>query len=79
LKQGYSCLKLHHLIHQGAAIIQPRLLSGDFTVPAGSSYEEKKLYLQFIQRLEKARELDPGAGKKIQEALREAMTKQGSS
>jgi hypothetical protein len=39
---------------------------GDFTVPSGSSYEERELYLQFIQRLDAAGALKPGAEKKVQ-------------
>jgi hypothetical protein len=44
-----------------------------FTVPAGSSYDERALYLQFIQRLDAAGALNPGARQKIEEELRRAM------
>jgi hypothetical protein len=44
------------------------------TIPADTTAEEKELYLQFIRRIDS--ELKPGAGKKIQEALREAIAKQ---
>lgn len=44
-----------------------------FTVPMGSSYGEKALYLQFIQRLDDAGALRPGARIQIEEALRRAM------
>ena len=48
------------------------------TIPADSSYEEKALYLKFIQRLDAADALKPpGVGQKIQEALRSAMALQG--
>jgi hypothetical protein len=47
---------------------------GDFTVPHGSSYQEKELYLQFIRRLDAKGRLPPGKGKQVQEPLRRAMT-----
>jgi hypothetical protein len=48
------------------------------TIPANSSYDEKALYLKFIQRLDAGDALTPpGAGTKIQEALRSAMALQG--
>ena len=48
------------------------------TIPDDSSYEEKALYLKFIQRLDAAGALKPpGVGQKIQEALRNAMALQG--
>jgi hypothetical protein len=37
----------------------------DFTVPAGSSYAEKELYLQFIQRLNATGALKPGAAQRL--------------
>ncbi len=49
-----------------------------FAVPMGSSYAEKALYLQFIQRLDAAGALKPGTGQKVQEELRRAMEAQGS-
>lgn len=48
-----------------------------FIVPMGSSYTEKALYLQFIQRLEAAGALKPGACKRVTEELRRAMEAQG--
>ena len=48
-----------------------------FIVPDGSSYEEKALYLQFIQRLDAAGSLKPGAGQKVAEELRRAMRAPG--
>src|SRR4051812_9805806 len=36
---------------------------GAFTVPAGTSYAEKDLYLQFVRRLNAAGELKPNGGK----------------
>jgi hypothetical protein len=53
-------------------------LSGSMVPPLGSSYAEKALYLQFIQRLDAAGALKPGARQKVQEALRRAMDAQGS-
>ncbi len=50
---------------------------GKFTVPMGSSYAEKMLYLQFIQRLDNARKLNPGTRQKIEEELLRAMKEQG--
>ena len=49
-----------------------------FTVPTGSSYAEKALYLQFVQRLDAAGSLKPGTGQKVQEEIRRAMEAQGS-
>jgi hypothetical protein len=49
-----------------------------FTVPMGSSDAEKALYLQFIQRLDAAGVLKPGAAQKVKEDLRRAMELQGS-
>ena len=50
-----------------------RFFLAAFIVPMGSSYEEKALYLQFIQRLDAAGALKPGAGQKVVEDLRRAM------
>lgn len=47
-----------------------------FTVPLGSNYTEKALYLQFIQRLDAAGSLKPGAGQRIEAELRRAMASQ---
>ena len=47
-----------------------------FIVPMGSSYAERALYLQFIQRLDAAGSLKPGAGQQIEEVLRLAMRAQ---
>lgn len=44
-----------------------------FAVPAGSSREERELYLRFIERLDDSGALKPGAGQKIREDLRRAM------
>jgi hypothetical protein len=52
---------------------------GAFTVPFGSSHEEKALYLQFIQRLEATGQLKPGEEKRIEAALRQAMEAQKPS
>src|SRR5262249_39354611 len=41
--------------------------------PAGSSYEERQLHLQFLQRLEAAGKLPPGDWPKVMEDLRRAM------
>jgi hypothetical protein len=49
-----------------------------FTIPKGSSYAEKALYLQFIQRLDATGALKSGVGQKVQEELRHAMEVQGS-
>jgi hypothetical protein len=49
-----------------------------FTVPMESSYAEKALYLQFIQRLDAEGALKPGAGQRVQDELRRAMEAQGS-
>jgi hypothetical protein len=48
-----------------------------FIVPAGSGYEERALYLQFIQRLDAAGGLRPGAREKIEADLKRAMEAQG--
>ena len=45
----------------------------NFVVPAGSNEEERRLYLQFIQRLVAAGEINPGDGDKIEEVLRRAI------
>jgi hypothetical protein len=51
------------------------LLNSGFTVvPFGSSYDEKILYLKFIQSLD-ASELPPKTAEKIQVALRRAIIK----
>jgi len=47
-----------------------------FTVPMDSSHAEKALYLQFIQRLDTAGTLKPGARQAIEDALRHAMNSQ---
>jgi hypothetical protein len=52
---------------------------GAFTVPVATSYEEKDLYLQFVQRLNAANELRPNGGKKVVEALQRAMAAQSRS
>ncbi len=44
-----------------------------FNVPAGSNYDERTLYLQFIQRLDAAGALVPGVRQKIEEEFRRAM------
>jgi len=44
-----------------------------FTPPGGSSYAEKALYVQLIQRMDKLGELKPGARETIEQALRHAM------
>jgi hypothetical protein len=49
-----------------------------FTVPFGSSYEEKEMYIQFIKRLDETKILKAGSAKKIEEDLRKAMGQQGS-
>lgn len=48
-----------------------------FMPPMGSSYGEKGLYLQFIQRLDAARALKPGAREQVEKQLRDAMAQQG--
>src|SRR5688572_25130451 len=50
---------------------------GAFTVPAGTCYAEKALYLGFVERLTAAGELRPGGGGRIGESLRRAMAAQG--
>ena len=50
----------------------------NFTVPAGSSYEERELYLRFIQRLDAADALKSGAAQQIQDNLRRSMDAQES-
>lgn len=47
-----------------------------FTVPMGSSHAERGLYLQFIQRLDAAGKLKPGARQQIEDALRHAIKAQ---
>jgi|GEM_PF-1943216 len=47
-----------------------------FTVPMGSSHAERALYLQFIQRLDAAGSLKPGARQPIEQALLHAMKTQ---
>ena|SRR5215216_1218121 len=47
-----------------------------FTVPGGSSHAERALYLQFIQRLDAAGILKPGARQQIEQSLRHAMKTQ---
>lgn len=44
-----------------------------FNVPGGSSYEERLLYLQFIQRLVAAGKLNPEVGQEVEAKLRRAM------
>jgi hypothetical protein len=44
-----------------------------FTVPMGSSYAEKALYLQLIHRLNDADALEIGVGQKVEEELWRAM------
>lgn len=48
------------------------LLEG-FTVPAGSNQTERELYIQFIQRLEAAGALKPGAAPGIVATLRSSL------
>jgi hypothetical protein len=50
----------------------------NFTVPEGSSYQEKELYFQFIRQLDAAGELKPGAAQKVQEDLQRTMESGGS-
>jgi hypothetical protein len=42
----------------------------DFTFPGGSSAAERSLYLQFVQRLDTAGALKPGAAQEVGERLR---------
>ena len=48
------------------------------TIPGGSSYGEKALYLQFIQRFVDAGKLQPGEGEIVVNALKQAMAAQGN-
>ena len=50
---------------------------GAFSVPAGSSYAEKALYLHFVRRLNATGQLKPAGGKKIEADLQKAMDAQG--
>jgi hypothetical protein len=50
---------------------------GAFSIPTGSSYAEKALYLQFIQRLNATGQLKPAGGKKVEAELQKAMEIQG--
>jgi hypothetical protein len=45
----------------------------EFAVPAGSSHEERTLYLQFVRRLDSAGALKPGVGEEVGERLRRSM------
>jgi hypothetical protein len=45
-----------------------------FMVPAQSNVEERKLYLQFIQRLIAAGEVMPEIGNEVEDALRRAIS-----
>ena len=45
----------------------------DFTAPNSASLDEYSLYLAFIQKMDAAGELPPGARKKIEKDLRRAM------
>ncbi len=47
-----------------------------FIAPAGSTYEEKGLYLDFIRRLDATHQLRPGSGKMIEKALLRAIVAQ---
>lgn len=49
----------------------------DFTVPLGSSYTEKSLYLQFVQRLGASGSLKIEVQQKVEADLRRAMEAQG--
>ena len=49
-----------------------------FTVPNSSSYAEKAQYLRLVKKLDVAGELKAGALQQIEEALRQAMARQGS-
>jgi hypothetical protein len=42
----------------------------EFTLPGGSSEAERSLYLQFIERLDSAGALKPGAAQEVREKLR---------
>lgn len=46
---------------------------GAFTVPAGSNQTERSLYIQFIQRLDAAGALKPGAAEGVLESLRSSL------
>jgi hypothetical protein len=48
-----------------------------FTVPEGSSYAEKELYLRFIEQLDAAGALKLGAAQRAEEELRRAMEARG--
>jgi hypothetical protein len=48
-----------------------------FSAPAGSSYAEKELYLQLIQRIDASGRLKAGTREKIEADLRRAMEQQG--
>jgi hypothetical protein len=50
-----------------------------FIVPDGSSHEERALYLQLVRRLDATGVLKPGAGEKIQDALRRTIEAKGNS
>ena len=45
-----------------------------FTVPYGSNYDERVLYLEFIRRLDQSGQLKPGAREKIEDDLKKAMS-----
>lgn len=45
----------------------------DFTVPAGSSREERLLYIEFVKRLDAAGELKEGSAEEILDRLKESL------
>jgi hypothetical protein len=46
---------------------------GQFTVPAGSSYSERRLYIELIERFESSGNLELGAAQRVITELRASM------
>lgn len=46
---------------------------GEFRIPGGARDDELALYLGFIQRIDKAGQLKPGAGLAVEAALKKAL------
>lgn len=85
LESLYSYTEAHQLVDQAPPPDAPgrtyysnlAFFLDSFSIPAGSDHIERKLYLQFIQRLDAAGELKPGARQKIEETLLQSINEHG--
>jgi hypothetical protein len=71
---GGACTRLRARTHKrespSTLLFDLAFFLQDFTIPDGSNNEERALYFQLVQRLDKAGELVPGARERIEEKFR---------